>query len=339
VERQVTKKATVAVTYLNSRGFDQLVLRNINAPLPVTGALPFGNVGNIYQYESAAVFRQNQLITNFRVNLGSRLSLFGFYSLSYANGDTGAGASTGGATSMFMMSAPPTVNFLSNQYNILADYGRTAFDIRHRFAMGGSIGLPYAFRLSPFILATSGRPFNITVPQDLNGDSIFNDRPAFAPGQRCDNGLSCFNANPSPGYTPIPINLGTGPAQFTLNMRLSKTFGLGRKLETTTAAGGPGGPGGPGGGPRGGRGPGGGLGPRGLTGGGGNPFGAGTSTNRRYNLTFTIAARNLLNIENLAPPVGVLIPESFGHSVALAGGPFGSASANRRIDLQMMFTF
>jgi hypothetical protein len=338
VERQISNKATVAVTYLNSRGFDQLVLRNINAPLTGSNIQPFGAVGNVYQYESEAVFRQNQLITNFRVSVGSRLSLFGFYSLSYANGDTGAGASTGSAASSMFTSASPTVNFQSNQYNILADYGRTAFDIRHRFALGGTIALPYAFRLSPFILATSGRPYNITVGQDLNGDSIFNDRPSFAAGQRCDNAPSCFNPNPGPGDVPIPINYGTGPGQFTLNMRLSKTFGLGKKLGTTAASGGPGGPGGG----RGGRGggPGGGLGPRGLSGGGGgNPFGLGSATNRRYNLTFSIAARNLLNTENLAPPVGVVTSPSFGRSNTLAGGPFGTTSANRRIDLQAMFTF
>ena len=29
-------------------------------------------------------------------------------------------------------------------------------------------------------MATSGRPFNITVGRDLNGDTLFTDRPAFA---------------------------------------------------------------------------------------------------------------------------------------------------------------
>ncbi len=36
VEQQVTKNATVSVTYLNSRGVHQLLLRNANAPLPGT---------------------------------------------------------------------------------------------------------------------------------------------------------------------------------------------------------------------------------------------------------------------------------------------------------------
>ena len=43
------------------------------------------NVGNIYQYESAGLFNQNQLITNFNLRMGTKLMLFGFYTLGYAD--------------------------------------------------------------------------------------------------------------------------------------------------------------------------------------------------------------------------------------------------------------
>ena len=95
VERQVTKNATVSVTYLNSRGIHQLFLRNANAPLPGTyppsGITPLGNNDNIYQYNSGGVFEQNQLITNVRFSLGNKISLFGFYALGFANSDLGSG--------------------------------------------------------------------------------------------------------------------------------------------------------------------------------------------------------------------------------------------------------
>ncbi len=84
---------------------------------------------------------------------------------------------------------------------------------------------------------------------------------------------------------------------------------------------------------------GGGLGGRGLGGGGGNPFNFGNETAHRYNLTFSVSARNLLNNVNYAPPVGNLNSPLFGTSNALAGPPFSSGSANRRIDLQMLFSF
>ena len=354
VERQVAKGATVTLTYLNSRGEHQLFIRDINAPnasgvRPLAGT--YGNA-NVFAYDSSGIFRQNQLIANMRVSVGSRLSLFGFYSLNFANSDLGSAsysptlssAPGGGFSSGGAGSSP---GFLSDSFDPMADYGRATFDVRHRAVLGGNIAMPYGFRLNPFMLVTSGRPFDITLGQDLNGDSIFNDRPAFAaPGTGGKvTPFGTFNTGvPLPGQTIVPINSGTGTASFTLNLRLSKSFGFGPKIDRASAAdvsGGPGGPGGPGG--RGGAGGpgGGGLGPRGLSGGGGprgGPFGAAPAT-RRYNLTFTVAARNVLNHPNLATPVGNLNSPLFGQSNALMGPPFSSGSANRRIDLQMLFNF
>jgi len=84
------------------------------------------------------------------------------------------------------------------------------------------------------------------------------------------------------------------------------------------------------------------LGPRGLGGGGGGPrggpFGV-TPATRRYNLTFSVSARNVLNHVNLASPIGNLSSPLFGQSNALMGPPFSSGAANRRIDLQVLFSF
>ena len=358
VEQQVTKNATVSVTYLNSRGLHQLFLRNANAPLPGTynpadptsGIRPFGGSENIYQFNSGGVFEENQLITNVRYALGNKISLFGFYALTFANSDLGSGSAVslisgsgggGGFGAAFGSNGVGTPEFVSNSYDPMQDYGRAAFDVRNRAFIGGTISLPYALRLSPFIIANSGTPFDIIVGQDLNGDSIFNDRPALAStagpgGKVIVTPYGTFNTVPIAGQTIVPINYGNGPALFTLNLRLSKTFGLGPKLEGRAGAGGPGGPGG---------GPphshGGGLGARGLSGGGGGggPFIFGGETDRKYNLTFSVSARNLLNDVNYGPPVGILGSQSFGQSISLAGPPFSYGSASRRIDLQMLFSF
>ena len=360
LERQVTKSATLSVTYLNSRGEHQLFLRDINAIACPTanggltacsaaqgGVRPlFGTYGNanVFSYDSSGIFRQNQLITNMRISLGARLSLFGFYSLNFANSDLGsAGYSpTSSAGGGFMSSgAGSSPGFLSNPFDPMVDYGRATFDVRHRAVLGGNIALPYAFRVNPFMLVTSGRPYNITTGQlDPDGDSLLLQRPVFATSPSCakqpgfaDPGVGC-------GSTTIPINYGTGPAAFTLNVRLSKSFGFGPKLESASSGpqGGPGGPGGPHGGHGG---PGGGLGPRGLSGGGGprgGPWGAPPVT-RKYNLTLTAAARNVLNHPNFGVPVGNLQSTVFGQSRTLLGPPFSSGSANRRIDLQALFSF
>jgi len=346
VERQVAKAATISVTYLNSLGDHQLFLRNANAPLPGTyfpgdptsGIRPFGDqAGNIYEYDSEGVFRQNQLIANFRVNAGTQVSLFGFYTLGYANSNAGGGVSS--------------PSFLTYQYDPMADYGRAAFDVRNRFLVGGTISLPKGFRLNPFVIVNSGSPFSITVGRVLNGDSIFNDRPSVVSNATCSIATFSGNVACTPygtfntlaqGGPIVPINSETGPMQFTFNLRLSKTFGFGP--ESKGAGSGQGARGGPGGGFGGGRGPGGpggpgGLGGRGLTGPGGGPMLGGATTNRRYSLTFSVNARNMFNRVNLAPPVGNLDSPVFGQSIAIAGGPFSSGSANRRIDLQALFSF
>ena len=328
LERQVTKIANVTVSYLNARGVHQFLSLNVNAPPPGTpyssGPLPDPAAGPIYQYVSDGKFRQNQLIANFNIRAGARLSLFGYYSLNYANSDA-SGASS----------------FPSNQYDLAADYGRASFDMRHRVFMGGTIGLPHGFRLSPFMIFNSGSPYNVTVGQDLSHDSLFNDRPGFASnlsGACLSPTSACHYVIPTTPYVPIPINYLTGPAHFTLNLRLAKTFGFGPELAGKSGAqpgDGPGGGGplGGGGGPRGGGGGG------GRTGGGGGFGGGGAASTRRYSLTFSVNARNVLNKVNAATPVGVLSSPNFGQSIALAGGPFSSAAANRKIELQAMFSF
>jgi hypothetical protein len=330
LERQVTKFANLSLTYLNSRGVHQFFTENINAPicttLPCDPALnphPIPNAENTYQYQSEGIFKQNQFIVNTSVRMGTKLSLFGYYTLNFANSDAAG------------LGSFPSIN-----NDISLDYGRAAFDIRHRVFFGGTVGLKYGLRLSPFLIATSGSPYNVVSGQDVNGDSIFNDRPAFAGAHAVNPKVTpfgTFDLVPQPGEALVPVNLLTGPNHFTLNLRLSKTFGFGKKAEATNtgAGGGPGGgtfgrgPGGPSGGGHGGGGFGGGR-------GGGGDAG---STGQRYNLTLSVSARNIFNNVNLATPVGNLSSPLFGTSNALAPGPFSSSSANRRIDLQATFTF
>jgi hypothetical protein len=135
-------------------------------------------------------------------------------------------------------------------------------------------------------------------------------------------------------YTPVPINYCTGPTQFVMNLRLTKTFGFGERTgpppdrQRGVGGGGPHGginPGGPGGGGR---------------GGGGGPFGGGVgSTGRRYNLAFGVQVLNVFNNYGLSTPQGSLTSQNFGRSTQLVGMPYTSNSAGRRITLQTSFNF
>ena len=335
VEHQWGKIATTSVTYVNSRGIHQFLTDNVNAFLPGTydaasgtGIRPNGVNENIYQFQSGGIYNQSQLMVNYSVR-AKRVSLFGFYMLGLAKADT-SGANY----------------FPSNQFDPGADYGRANFDVRNRFLLGGNLQGPYGFSFSPMIVANSGSPFNIVTGQDLNGDNQFNDRPAFATSASTDvlqTTYGTFDLNPSADATRIPYNYGTGPGQFSMNARMSKSFGIGPKVEGGARMnGGFGGPGGggppPGGGPGGGGPPGGGLGPGGLSGRNGPPR-MDQAASRKYSLTFAAMARNIFNNVNLAQPVGVLQSPLFGKSNSLAGGFFSSPASNRSIDLQLTFNF
>ncbi len=342
VERQLPRNITIATNYTRTHGVHVLRSRNINAPLPTNGLRPYSGAANIYQYESSGIFSQQQLMTNINARVNTKFSLFGFYVFGHAKSN-----------------ADGLGSFPSNQYDTSQDYGRAGFDTHHRAFIGGSITAPYTVRFSPFITMATGNAYNITTGKDLNGDSQYNDRPAFATDLSrpsvVKTAIGNFDTNPIAGQTIIPRNYGNGPGNFTINMRVSKVFGFGpdKNAAAAAAAAADAGAGDSerrgrmmgGGGPPGGGGPGGG-GSRGGSsggmrgGGGGGPRGGGETTSRKYNLTFSASARNLLNHVNPAAPTGNLSSTLFGISNALGGGGFGgTSSANRRLELQMRFAF
>jgi hypothetical protein len=333
VERQLPHNVTMSVSYIAARTLHVLRSRNINAPLPGTLVRPLGNVGNIFQYESSGRFNQNQLIVNLNTRLSPGLSMFGTYVLNFAKGDTD-GVNT----------------FPANQYDLTREYGRSSIDERHRFTLGGNIsGLPWKIRLNPFIIANSGRPFNITTGRDSNGDTLFTERPALATNTSkaglITSRFGTFDPNPTADQLIIPRNFASGPRFFTVNVRISRTFGLGPEIVVTPrgggAAGGRGGAARGGGGGRGGGGRGGG----GRGGGGGGGLGGETANGpaRRYNLSLSVNVQNLLNHTNLGSPIGNLSSPLFGQSIQTSGG-FGAggvnqSAGNRRIELQARFSF
>jgi hypothetical protein len=307
-ERQLPWKLLGSIGYTFQRGVHLLRTRDINAPNPQTGLRPEPDAGPILQFESTGLSVRNELRVSLRTNLNSRVTLFSNYILSSTRSDTD-GAYT----------AP------ANSYDLADEYGRASFDQRHRFFVGGSVALPRQMRLSPYLFASSGRPFNITTGRDNNLDTLFTDRPAFAsatdPGSIVTP-FGVFNPNPGPGDPIIPRNFGEGPGQLTLNLSFSKTFGFGPSPKTQ-ARNNSRRQSGSGGGRRGGG---------GRAGGG---FGGGddawVDSNHRYNLTFSVNAQNVINHTNLAGINGILTSPLFGLP--------NQALAPRRVDLALRFNF
>ncbi|HEX8844407.1 MAG TPA: carboxypeptidase regulatory-like domain-containing protein [Pyrinomonadaceae bacterium] len=337
VERQLPFNSTLSLNFISARTLHVLRSRNINAPLPGTftgvpgsGVRPFGNVGNIFQYESSGRFNQNQLVVNFNNRLSRKFTFSATYTLNSAHSDTdGAGT------------------FPVNQYDLTPEYGRSSQDIRHRLFLSGTINaLPWGIRLNPLVTINSGRPFNITTGRDTNGDTLFNERPAFATDltkpRVVVTRFGAFDPNPTAGQELIPRNYGTGPSFFTVNLRASKTFGFGEVKSTADGAQGSGGGGGRAGGAGGGRG-GGDRGGRGGGGRGGAGGGGDSETGSRYNLTVSFNVQNLFNHVNAGQPIGNLSSPLFGQSNSTAGrfgfGGGGQTSGSRRVDIQLRFSF
>ena len=315
LDQQLGKLGTISVNYLPNRGDHEFLTR----------VTPTGTQ-ILKQYQSTGIFNQSQFFVNANIRT-RRVTAFGYYALNIAN------SNTSGST------------FNPTSTNPATDYGRAAFANRNQMVAGASYSAPYKISLSPFLIARSGTPYNITTGKDNNGDSIYNDRPGFMPGQAI-NCASAASFNPSNVGGEIPINDCTGPAIFTFNLRAARVFGFGPRIDNAgNPAGQGGGRGGAGGGGRGGGGGGG----RGAAAGGpmgGGLFGpggggGGTGTGRRYNLTLGAQAQNLFNAVPYAAPTATsaLTSTEFGKLTQLAGRPFSTPNAIRLVQLQATFNF
>jgi hypothetical protein len=309
VERRLPFNTMVTVSYLNAKSLHILRSRNINAPLPGSGERPFGDVGNIFEYESSGVFNQHQMIVNFNNRVNRRVSIFANYAFNWARSDTdGVGT------------------FPADTFDLSDEYGRSALDVRHRFFFGGVLNTIWGVSVNPLIIMRSGAPFNITTGRDTNGDTLFTERPSFAEDSNGENVVvtrfGAFNLNPGAGDTIIPRNFGQGPALYSINVRLNKTIAFGGRAPKVTTAGGP---------------------PKPSV---GNNLAAQSRPAARieeqpYRLTFGVQFQNLFNHTNPGTPIGNLGSTFFGASNSTAGAELGvgSATSNRRITFQMSFSF
>lgn len=363
VERQLPFRTTLSATYLMTRSYNLLRQRNVNAPVCPPGfACPVNDrtllnalrpdptQGNIYEYESTGEFNQNQLIINFNTRLNPKFSLFGNYRLNRAKSDVDGGGGFG-----FGFGGAGLGGFPFYSYDLSDEYGNSTQDVRHFGFIGGSVEVPFGIRFNPFITIRSGSPFNIVTGFDRNGDGQFTERPTFRElGARCQTlGLTssfCDVSDVSNLDEIIPRNYGRGPGSFNVNMNITKTFGFGGSRRSTAAAGGgqaeqggsnAGIPGVGGGGRRGGGGGGG----RGGQGGGGGRGGfGGGETPSPYNLTLGLQVSNLFNNVNTGNPINNLSSDRFGQFNSLGGfggfgGGGGSNAGNRRVTLQLRFSF
>jgi hypothetical protein len=327
VERQLPYKFTMFAGVFMLQIQHVLRARDLNAPLPGSisastpnGVRPMGNIGDVYQIESSGRFNQRQIFVGFNNRFNRSITFFSNYSLGHSNNDTD-GLDT---------------SFAPNPYDLSGEYGRGGFDLRHRFTFVGNWTTPWrGLTLSPFILATSGAPFNIITGEDTNRDGVAVERPSFAPaGVACSGpakpaNIVCtrmgnFNLVPASGEELIPRNFGTSPNFFNVNLTVSKTLTFGRINSGGSNAGG--------------------AGAAPARANAGSPAGGANREAKRYTMQLSVSFNNLLNHANLRPREGNLSSPYFGESLGLNGfagfgTPSGAGGGNRRIVGRVRLSF
>jgi hypothetical protein len=227
IDHPFGKVGSLSINYSSTHLIHAFETRNINAPLPGTynpavptsGTRPYGGTNAIYEYGSEGVSNQQALRINGSFRKGP-IGLYAYYYYTFNDANTNGG-------------------FPSNSYDQHADYGRATNDIRHQLYLHLIAQLPLKIHSNTDMLARAGTPFNITVGQDLNGDTIYNDRPTYATdltrASVVHTRWGTFDTQPIAGQTTIPINLGTNPIIFQLDERMSRSFQFGPRLPGASA--------------------------------------------------------------------------------------------------------
>lgn len=193
-EQQVGAATTASIAYEHVRAHDLILSRNVNVPTTTDPAVP--NLGrpdprfaNNTQFQSVGDSWYDG-VTFALTRRALRLS----YTWS-------KGLDTSGN---FFFSQPQNAN------DVAAERARSDNDQRHRLALSGTLTAS-AWRFSYVYAYTSALPFNIQLPNDRNGDTNFNDRPA-----------------------GVGRNAGKGFDFQSLDLRVSRTFPLPRGLSIET---------------------------------------------------------------------------------------------------------
>ncbi len=269
------------------------------------------SAGNILENQANGRSRFNSLNVGFNGKV-AKVDFWTYYSLNHSrSSDNGTSGSP------------------FDPYDFSNEWGRAAYDIRHRFFGGANYQTASGFSVNTFLIANSGAPFNIITGHDTNGDTFFSERPAFAtdlnkPGVIVTS-LGAFDPNPVVGQRIIPRNFGRGPSFFSVNVGLGKTIKFGRAIPAKAPPAGANG--------------------NIVTTAGSQKPPAKPQVQRPYSLSFSIYASNALNHTNRGAPIGNMASPYFlksnGNSAIFFFGPGGSGGSggNRQVSVRVRLSF
>ena len=161
LERQLTKTATLSITYHGSAS-TLLRSRDVNAPLPpLYMARPDPAFGVIRQIESSGRQRSNDVQLMLRGRSGRRLSGQVQYTLSQTLNNSGG-----------------LDSFPANDYDLSGEWGRADFDRRHQLLLLGNATLGRQVTLGVALTLASGLPYTELLGGDPFNNGRGNARPA-----------------------------------------------------------------------------------------------------------------------------------------------------------------
>lgn len=184
--RQLGTNYAASFDYVYMRGEHFPLTRNVNAR-QADGTFPILASGaRLLLYDDSSPIRIHQAQFRLQKRFADKLGFLLGYTL-------------GSAKSIADNGTP------SNHYDLMADWGPTSNDVRHRFVSNVIYQLPWGFQVGTIVTANSAPPYNITLGTDANRDGDNNDRPA-----------------------GVDFNAARGDAFFQADIRTSKRFTFGR---------------------------------------------------------------------------------------------------------------
>jgi hypothetical protein len=177
LQRQLGPTRVAEVGYVGSRGRSLIAARDINQPRPSTAQLnlrPDPRFADITLIESRARSEFDSLQARFQQRYAFGCTMLVAYTL---------GKSMDDASGFFTSAGDP--NFPQDSANLDAEWGRSSFDVRHRFSVSFSYDLPFDFTISGIVQMQSGRPFTVALLPEVDNSNTGrsslgfggNDRP------------------------------------------------------------------------------------------------------------------------------------------------------------------
>ena len=192
VQGQMGARRAIEVAYVGSRGHDLIAARDINQPgasAAPQNPRPNPFFDDITFIESRGSSKYKALQLKFQQRLDRGLSFLSVYTL---------GKSTDDTSGFFASAGDP--NFPQDSQNPAAEYGRSSFDVRHRFSLSFAAELPFRsilsnMELQGIVTLQGGRPFTVALLPEFDNSNTgrstlgfgANDRPNVSGNPTLDN--------------------------------------------------------------------------------------------------------------------------------------------------------